>query len=452
MRRGMLLVAALILAGCGSDSSPEQVSQDGSSAPNKSDQKQPPETTPTGTASKPGSSATTESIDLQPLLAQAASHTQKREFAAAVAILNKIVTTHPDVAEGYFRRAGILADVGQDRDALVDFNTAIKLNPENPAYRNMRGFFLLTRQQHAEAIKDFSEAVRLDPKYSQAYNNRGLAILSTGKLEDAIQDFDKAAQLNPKYVDAYNNRGFAYFNAGDLEKASADFDKALELNPEYINAYNNRGLLRFRLEEYEKAVEDFTAAIERDRTNVKYYQHRGEAYQKLGRKQEAQADADKIAWLVQLNQLNINVAQEPKNPDSYIQRASHLLEGGEQKIGLANFEAALRIDPKASKVYTSRAAFWLARGEFDKAIADCDRSIEVAPRLEAYSIRGDAYLGKGDYDKAIADYTQAKRLDVDVAQAYFLRSKARHAAGQLELAREDLGRALKIDPGLQVSQ
>ena len=50
-------------------------------------------------------------------------------------------------------------------------------------------------------------------------------------------------------------------------------------------------------------------------------------------------------------------------------------------------------------------------GDYDKAIADCDKAIELDPEdATAYRSRGDAYEEKGDYDKAIKDYDMVLQL------------------------------------------
>lgn len=44
------------------------------------------------------------------------------------------------------------------------------------------------------------------------------------------------------------------------------------------------------------------------------------------------------------------------------------------------------------------------KGDYDKAIADCSKAIELDPKLaEAYVYRGVVFCEKGDHDKAIAD-------------------------------------------------
>lgn len=445
MRAGLLVsvLFACFLIGC-SDNDQAGTSPQTSNGPRENSE---PADSPAAGPEEPNAAAPLDSVS--EFLKRAETHAARGEIAQAIEALNEAIRTDPKDASAYFARASILARLGEDRYALNDFNTTIKLAPQNAHYYNSRGSFFLTRRVYSRATEDFTKALELAPESFQAYNNRGLALVARGDHQAAIVDFDAAIQLNPKYAEAWHNRGFAHFSTGDHEKAAADFEHTLQINPDFVHAYANRGLLHLQQEQFEKAVLDFTQAIARDRDNPAYYQRRREAYSKLGKQDEARSDADKIAWLGQLGRLNAAVTREPQEPTGYIQRAEHLVAGGEAKIGLANYERAIRIDPGCGQVYSSRAAYWYQKGEYDKAIDDCTKGMEIDPHHEAYSVRGDAYFQKGDYDRAIADYTTSRRLDVTVARAYFRRSQVRKAQGDQPGAARDLERAVAMDPSLK---
>ena len=61
-------------------------------------------------------------------------------------------------------------------------------------------------------------------------------------------------------------------------------------------------------------------------------------------------------------------------------------------------------------VYNNRGFAYNKQGEHDRAIADYNRAIEMAPDATAYSNRSGAYHAKGNYDLAIADLEQALQL------------------------------------------
>ena len=82
-----------------------------------------------------------------------------------------------------------------------------------------------------------------------------------------------------------------------------------------------------------------------------------------------------------------------------------------------------RGDPARSQVRHGATATGASPGttkeEYDKAIADYNEAIRLDPKdAAAYDNRGNAWQAKGEYDKAIADYNEAIRLDPKDADAY----------------------------------
>jgi Tfp pilus assembly protein PilF len=58
------------------------------------------------------------------------------------------------------------------------------------------------------------------------------------------------------------------------------------------------------------------------------------------------------------------------------------------------------------------------RGEYDRAIADCNEAIRVQPNgFQGYDLRGFLFEKKGETDKAIADYRRALSLEPRAAEA-----------------------------------
>ncbi len=110
----------------------------------------------------------------------------------------------------------------------------------NNAYNS--GIEYLERGQYNQAIVNFDEAIRLDPQYANAYYNRGHAYGKRGLYEQAILDFDAYIRLDPDDSGAFFERAYAYDELGQYERAIKDLDEAIRLDPEYAVAYNNRGV------------------------------------------------------------------------------------------------------------------------------------------------------------------------------------------------------------------
>ena len=100
-----------------------------------------------------------------------------------------------------------------------------------------------------------------------------------------------------------------------------------------------------------------------------------------------------------------------------------------------------------SIIYFYRAAAYNGKGEYDLAIADFGRAIELKPDYaEAYNNRGIAYIRKGEYDQAIADYAKALELNPNIIQAHSALGYIYAVQGKLHEALEENLKVLELAP------
>ena len=72
-----------------------------------------------------------------------------------------------------------------------------------------------------------------------------------------------------------------------------------------------------------------------------------------------------------------------------------------------------------SEAWRERGIIWTQKKEYDKAIADFNETIRLAPNdVIAYFNRGTAWLVKEVYESAIADFNEAIRLNPKFGRAY----------------------------------
>ncbi len=70
-------------------------------------------------------------------------------------------------------------------------------------------------------------------------------------------------------------------------------------------------------------------------------------------------------------------------------------------------------------VYNDRGFAFYEKGQYDQAIADYDKAIEINPKLAmAYNNRGLVFDGTGQFDRAIADYNKAIEINPEFSIAY----------------------------------
>jgi Flp pilus assembly protein TadD len=89
----------------------------------------------------------------------------------------------------------------------------------------------MLNRNFVEAVIDFDKAIELNPNDPALYNDRGFAKQKLKSDKEAISDFSKAIELNPKDARIFINRASAKYDLNDFDGAEADYKKALELDP-----------------------------------------------------------------------------------------------------------------------------------------------------------------------------------------------------------------------------
>jgi tetratricopeptide (TPR) repeat protein len=76
-----------------------------------------------------------------------------------------------------------------------------------------------------------------------------------------------------------------------------------------------------------------------------------------------------------------------------------------------DLDLSLKLAP-SSEALTLRGFGWKRKGDKDKAMADFDAAIRLNPsEALAWRVRGATWAGKADYAKALADYSESIRID-----------------------------------------
>jgi tetratricopeptide (TPR) repeat protein len=97
--------------------------------------------------------------------------------------------------------------------------------------------------------------------------------------------------------------------------------------------------------------------------------------------------------------------------------------------------------------YYNRGLGYGAERDYDRAIADYTKAIELAPKFaNAYNNRGTVYGITGDHARAIADFTKAISLDPKNANAYNNRCLGLAVSGRPQSALTDCDTALRLRP------
>ncbi|HVO99009.1 MAG TPA: tetratricopeptide repeat protein [Bryobacteraceae bacterium] len=135
---------------------------------------------------------------------------------------------------------------------------------------------------------------------------------------------------------------------------------------------------------------------------------------------------------------------KPQYPEVYLERANAHRMQGEMDLALADYQAAVNLNPSAAPAHNGIAMIYLERHDPAHAIEELTRSISLQPTTDAYYQRGQIYESQGEHQKAIDDYDRAIAEQRDAPFVYLARATARHNLGDEEGAAADRATAQQI--------
>lgn len=254
-----------------------------------------------------------------------------------------------------------------------------------------------------------------EPADAAAYGRRGAAFLGRRDFEHAIADFTRASELNPNEAEYWYLRGMAHWQNQQPIPALSDFDRTLELNSNYLAARISRAQMRLGHKDIADAVADLDAA---DGIAAKQDDAR---FTLAHLYQQADLPARGVA------ELDLWIANHPD--DSKMIDALHgrcrlrAVQGEELAKALSDCNAAYRRSDKSNPlnapILESRGLVRLRLGDYDKAIADYDESLNLAPKnAGAMYGRGVAKIRKQKTADGEADLARARELSSTIADEF----------------------------------
>jgi tetratricopeptide (TPR) repeat protein len=134
---------------------------------------------------------------------------------------------------------------------------------------------------------------------------------------------------------------------------------------------------------------------------------------------------------------------------TYVNRGGHFLDRGEIERSLADFEAAIRLDPNDSRAYVARGLLYRGRGEESAALAEFDHAISISVSSNdawGYLDRARAYKLKGDLKSALDALNTANQIDPKIPEVYEWRAEIYYAQRDYRKAASEYDKSLEVNP------
>ena len=352
-------------------------------------------------------------------------------YAEAMADYNKAITLNSTTAGLWVARAELHDKLYNYEQALSDYEEVLRINPADTNTLNNRGLIYLELNKPIPALKDFNEALNINPGFRMALINRGNAYISLGKYELARKDFNGILQRDPLCQEAWDSRGNTYYYKNAYDSAIADYNKVLKINPRNTNALINRGNTYLAQGKRKEALEDYRLVIKLEPKKlsgwfnianafIKTYQYdsairySNEALRYNSRYTPAlNSRATANYYLGNITAAEKDVLQSlrisPRSPIALNLLGMVCTQRSMQDSSLNAYNLALMIDPNFADALNNRGLFLYNTNKYKEAIADYQKAMSLQPKNSRLVINLVlAYIASEQFGKAQVLYKQYK--------------------------------------------
>lgn len=421
-------------------------------------------------------------------------------------ILGSACADKKESKQKYFDRGMELFEQGNFTKARLEFKNVLQIDPKDANAYYMFGQIEEKEENWPKAYALFLRATELDPKHVDAQVHLGTIFALAGETEKALAAADAALDVKPNDAAAMVLKGFVKAKMGEKGAAINDVLTVIESDPSNVEAssllaalYADQGemerairiaqeslakhtdraasyLLLARLhaqadnhDEVVKVLSDLIRNKPNDLQNrlhlATYFQKQGENARAVEVLQKAIADLPdsmdaKLALIYLLkNQdatdraealLEQYVSESPEHTGLKLELARHYLAVGRDDDANKTLSrvialAATSEDGLAAK--SMKASILIKKQSIAEAGALLDEVLVADPKFkDALMIRAGLALMSDDADKGIADLRTLLREDPSYVKAHRLKARAHLKKGEIQLARESLEDAIKVQP------
>lgn len=171
-----------------------------------------------------------------------------KAYKDAIKEFDAAIKNNPNNGFAYSGRSDAFIGLGQYSEALSDIENALRIRPQNYEFLSSRAHIFRHLQKYAEAISDYNKILELEPNCKFALLYRANTFLSWKKYKEALSDFDQYLLDVPDDADACVGRAMTYMR---LAKVDLVFAEKLCVN-------NTQLPLKRRLKHLIKQIDKFT--------------------------------------------------------------------------------------------------------------------------------------------------------------------------------------------------
>ena len=363
---------------------------------------------------------------------------EQGNFRQAAGLFQSAIDAQPDNTPARVDLGMIYCIAGAPRQALATISPALGKHPDDAGLLTVRAAAERGLKENGAAMADAGQAVRLAPGNENAVALLAMLEKQDGRLDRAFAVVSRAVAQSPGSVNLRSLLTSLYVDAGQLPQAEGQMTALVTLRPRDLplrlklaNLYMKAGDRAAAQSALETAVNEFPDNDDAKLTLAQFVavtRSVGEGRQTLVRFLTAKPDDDTLRFgLASLDE-----------------------RAGSSAEAIATYQEIVRRDGAGGTAVAAReriAAIEAARAEYPLALATIGQILAVSPTdANALVLRADIALLQHDPASAIQDLRAVLRDRPDSLPLVRLLTRAYMAKGDMALAESTLRSAMSAHP------
>jgi Flp pilus assembly protein TadD len=170
-------------------------------------------------------------LDYKSRLSQIQKCIREKDYLKARELCDSLLPYSVDNSEILYLRAALSQKIGQQDQAIEDYNALVRRNlADAKVFNNLAALYAL-KEDFSRAIELLSRAIKEDPASVEAHNNLADIFMRIEDYSRAFEEYNKVIALEPGNTTVLYNLGFLYAKNKDYAKAKQNWEKVLSINP-----------------------------------------------------------------------------------------------------------------------------------------------------------------------------------------------------------------------------
>ncbi len=391
--------------------------------------------------------------------------TRRKDGAAALKTLDRIIQANPRDIEALYRKGLLYIKINDFDNALALSTSILKLSQDWPEGHRLQGFALFFKKQYGDAITPLQRSLLQQPN-AGTYYILGLAHYYRNEVEQAINQFQKALDLQPAFTRARVHLALVLLNKKMADEAIREAKKVLSQDDEDALAHNIVGSAYLLKGNYSEGLAELNRALELDPSLADVHIKKGLVAMKQGMSQEAESelaaavrlkpeapDARRLLALYYLNHNEpVNAIEVLKkgmqggssDAVSYYLIAESYLRQNDVKSATTYYMKAKDVDPKYDLAYLRLASIYVMQDKQEQGVQELRKLVEHSPdNVQALLVLASFAEVNGEENEARKSYLRAadtRKTDGIIAAARYLQ-RTNDTEQALKVLNEGIGRS-----------